>query len=474
MKRTLLFSAVILSLLTAGLYSCGDSGDTVVTDTQDTPDTQVTSEAVTEAPYVLPEADMDGWALSILNYSEAGLSWANIDIVIEESDGDILNDALYNRNLVLTEKYNCQILVDENSNVENEIGKLVMSGDTTYNIFVQSEARSINAFIPYIQDWNNIPHLSLDEAWWNPNATSVYNMRGKQLALAGNQSLSAVSRSVCMVFNKNIWTQYGDPDINLYDLVTDNEWTVDKFIEVNRMVSQDLNGDGRMDGADLYGLNMGRGFKGYIATFLAGSGMNFTGTDDAGMPIFTLHENETAINLIVTLMDALSYDGFYYNEDKTIHGFAPSDFFKNGHALFTQGVPHDIYKLRDMEDDIGILPMPKLTTSQENYYSAAYGGTTWCLSGTFDLEQVDNMGILMEALAYTTYRDIIPVYKEVALKTKTARDTESEAMLDIIFNSVYFDFGTNILFESVLSNGFITDLWNKKSSDILISSMEKN
>ncbi len=477
MKQHHLFSAAaLLGMLAIGLLSCGSAGtqDTVTTAPTGNETTPVGTDAVTADAYILPEKDMEGWALSVLNYNEAGLSWANIDIVMEESDGDILNDALYNRNIALTDKYNCQILVDESGDVDADIRKLVMAGDTQYNVYISSEARTFNAYLPYIQDWNNIPHLSLDKPWWNPNATSVYKMGGKQLALAGNQSLSAVSRAVCMVFNKNIWTQYGNPDINLYDLVAENTWTVDKFIEVNRTVSQDLNGDGTMDENDLYGLNMGRGFKGYIASFLAGSGMNFTGMDESGMPVFTLHENETAIQLIASLIDALSYEGFYYNEDTSVHGFAPADFFKNGHALFTQGVPHDIYKLRDMEDDVGILPMPKLDASQESYYAAAWGGATWCLPTTFDLEEADNMGILLEAMAYTTYRDVLPVYKEVALKTKTARDNESEEMLDIIFDSIYFDFGTNILYDSILANGLLTDWWKKKSSDVLISSIEKH
>ena len=39
--------------------------------------------------------------------------------------------------------------------------------------------------------------------------------------------------------------------------------------------------------------------------------------------------------------------------------------------------------------------------------------------------------------------DIQPEYKEVLLKTKLARDNESEEMIDIIINSISFDFGIN-------------------------------
>ena len=75
-------------------------------------------------------------------------------------------------------------------------------------------------------------------------------------------TLTAVSRAVSIVFNKRIWNEYGDPSQRLYDLVYDNEWTIDKFIELSRSVCSDLNGDTVWNEDDLYGMFMGRGFKG--------------------------------------------------------------------------------------------------------------------------------------------------------------------------------------------------------------------
>ena len=173
------------------------------------------------------------------------------------------------------------------------------------------------------------------------------------------------------------------------------------------------------------------------------------------------------------LIDAAGMNGFTYNTMDHVHSASPADFFENGHALFSQRVPNDIYKLRDMEDDIGILPMPKYDASQENYIAAAWGGAVWTLPKTFDTADADNLGIVLEAMSYATYHEVVPVYKEIALKTKTARDNESEEMLDIIFDNVYFDFGTNIMYDAVIADTFLTDIFNSGSSGIIISSMEK-
>ncbi len=471
MKKTII-AILLASMLTGTLAACG--GTTTETETAAAADTTAVAETETETELTdnLPETDMGGYELAFHNFTENWLTWANTRIVVPEMTGDVLNDALYNRQTDIEERFNCKILTEEADYTTDLLKANVIAGDDTYSVFACSETNTLEA-LPYITKWDDIPYLQLDQPWWNPDATKVYNILNKQIALAGNISLSAVSRAVCMVFNKNIYSEYFAGEDTLYDIVAANEWTLDKYLEITDTVHADLNGDGVYDANDLYGLNMGRGFKGYIASFLCGSDMNFTTSDADGNQSFTLHQNEKGIGLMQKLVDKLGSQGYYYNEDKSVHSFSPSDFFSSGHALFTQGVPNDIYKLRDMEDDIGIVPMPKYDAAQEKYTAAAWGGATHMLARTFDMAEAENLGIILEAMSFSGFYDVIPQYKEIALKTKTARDSESADMLDIIFSSVYFDFGTNILYDDVLANTFLTDIWNKKSSDVIVSSMEK-
>ena len=90
------------------------------------------------------------------------------------------------------------------------------------------------------------------------------------------------------------------------------------------------------------------------------------------------------------------------------------------------------------------------------------------------MADAEKLGAALEAMSFYGYRDVIPVYKEVALKTKTTRDNESADMLDIIFGTIYFDFGTNIMYDAVFAEGFIRSIYKAKSSDSIVSSMEKN
>ena len=466
MKKQALTFLLIVAILSV---SCGS--ETVKPDDGTTGGTtpEVTTEPEGDG---LPEVKMDGWEMRVLNYTEDSLSWVNTRIIVEEQSGDVLDDAIYERNTSLEERFDFRIMTDEVDRVQDRISQNVLAGDDSYDIYVMQEGLSAS-YLPYTLDWHNIPYLRLDKAWWNPAATSVYEFDGKQTALAGNMTLSAASRAVCMVFNKRIWSELGD-QTDLYGLVRDGKWTVDRFLSIAKATNKDMNGNAEWDENDVYGLMLGRGFKGYIASFLCGSDMNFTEKNADGKDEFTLYKNEKGIGLMTKLIEAWSVgNGFEYNKGDHLHNATPANFFENGHALFSQRVPNDVYKLRTMEDDIGILPMPKYDEKQENYCSAAWGGAVWTLPKTFDMNKEDNLGTVLEAMSYYGYKDVIPVYKEVALKTKTARDDESSDMLDIVFSTIYFDFGTNIMYDAVIAESFLKDIFNSKSADTIVSSMEK-
>lgn len=94
-----------------------------------------------------------------------------------------------------------------------------------------------------------------------------------------------------------------------------------------------------------------------------------------------------------------------------------------------------------MESDFGLLPYPKLTETQENYYStvAPYNSQFICVP--LIQNDVERTGIITEALAYYGKEIVTPAYYDVNLIGQTARDEESADMLDIIFDSLVFDIG---------------------------------
>ena len=246
---------------------------------------------------------------------------------------------------------------------------------------------------------------------------------------------------------------------------------MDKYLEIAQSIASDLNGNQQWDQDDLYGMFMGRHFKGYLQGFSTSTGLSWTTANADGEHEFTLHKNERAINLLTRLIDLWQTEGFTYDIATTTSGKnGYLTCFQDGHALFTHCVPYEILNLRSMTQDFGILPMPKQDEAQENYISPCAGGASWAMSKTVSADDYENMGIILEALAYETYCDILPLYIENAVKTRAGRDADSAEMLDIIYNTLKFDFAGNLLLNK-MQYGWMTTIYNAKSSNILVSSI---
>ena len=138
-------------------------------------------------------------------------------------------------------------------------------------------------------------------------------------------------------------------------------------------------------------------------------------------------------------------------------GLEPVDF-SNGKTLFYKANMFDLEKMRSYDIDIGFLPCPKYDEDQEHYYAPSFGAEISVLLKTLPEERYENVGILLEALAFDTNKNLIPEYKEVLLKTKYARDNESEDMIDIVVNSVSFEFGLNA-WQDIVANPLVKDIF---------------
>jgi hypothetical protein len=93
-----------------------------------------------------------------------------------------------------------------------------------------------------------------------------------------------------------------------------------------------------------------------------------------------------------------------------------------------------------METNFGILPFPKYDEEQETYLSHSYDGHS-IFAIPSSLVDTDMSGMIMEALGAESRYSVIPKYYDVVLKGRTTRDDESQEMLDIIRENLFFDFG---------------------------------
>ena len=96
---------------------------------------------------------------------------------------------------------------------------------------------------------------------------------------------------------------------------------------------------------------------------------------------------------------------------------------------------------REMEDEFGILPMPKTFADQDSYYHTVSPGNSSYLMIPYGVPNTDELGLVIEALAMKSQKMVTPEFYEMQLKGRDTRDDESSEMLDIIFATRSFDLG---------------------------------
>ena len=258
-------------------------------------------------------------------------------------------------------------------------------------------------------------------------------------------------------FNKKLYDQYYDE--NIYDVVTDGKWTLDKLKAMTKDVCSDTNGDGKMDATDFYSL----GFMSAatpLDAFVAALDLSITTKNADGIPDLSFYCERT-VNAFEKLTDLVMKNPGTYTNPRSEAAGANSVFrqkFLDGGIIFNFTNNLETEYLRDMKDGYGILPLPKLDESQSGYYAwMNYDVNTMCVPVTNS--DPTRTGIIIDALCYLSWRDVLPNYYNIRVSQKSLRNDDSIEMLKTIHNSLVYDAGN--------AYGWTLDLMNQVRSAIV-------
>lgn len=456
MKR--LLAALVASLVLICSCSQDDVEDTSGNNTV-MPDDTMSSEE-TEKP--LETVDLDGFELRILNYDDTWFTWANNVMDAEELNGEILNDALFNRTLKTEQNFNSKVNFQYVKATHEVIGPLVYAGDDVYDMAMLFDASIDDAIASgWLGFWDELESIDFEDKHWDADVVKLYNFNGRQVALDGAFSLYNYSTRHCYAFNKKMLADL-NVGYNPYDLVNDGVWTVDKLYEIASAAVRDIDGDGNITVKDSFGIS-GSVTRHYSA-LIAGSGVRYVDKDADGSLYFTVAKDEYAVSVLQKLVELNAGNQIYDSGTKDIGGGDPG-LFRNGHTLFTAAYINEVSALRDMDDDIGILPPPKFNEAQKSYLSLVEGGALSVILKTLSPDRYENVGILLNALAYYSRQDVIPAYIEVLLKSKVSRDEESAAMIELIFDNSCYDLGTGV-WSAIIKNIYTSKIFLPRSENV--------
>ena len=132
---------------------------------------------------------------------------------------------------------------------------------------------------------------------------------------------------------------------------------------------------------------------------------------------------------------------------------------------------HAVRIFTDVEDDYGILPYPKWDENQSGYYTMSDGSSP-LIAVPKTVKDTDFVGMITEAMAAESYKQVTPVIYDIALKVRGARDEESLEVIDLATRSGVVDFG--FVFGDYDKMGFFLSYLMEKKKDNFASYYASN
>jgi hypothetical protein len=454
MKHHRFFAFTALFLLLSVLFvSCAGEADNELGATLNTTGAETEPE-VTSALSTVEVNDYEGYNFKIVVTNQ---DKRHVDFVAEEENGATLNDLVFRRNMRIEDTFNI-VLTSEDKDfgtINSTVQKDVAAGQTSYSLYVSNATAHTLASAGNLIALNSMPGLNIEKPWWDQNAISGMSIGGNIYMLTGDITPTGLLTSEAILFNKKL---FDDKNITYpYDTAFDGKWTLDVMNDITKGLTEDIDGDGKIsDKTDLFSFTC---WFDNAHAFFYGAGGVMVNKDEEDIPYLDWNiERYTAIydkiyNIII---------GNEANYSLTDHEYS-FKVFNEGRAYMC-GITFQKIEmfLRDMNDDYGVLPMPKFDESQPRYMTDVSGAGSMIVIPVSTVD-TDIVGNITEALAAAAYDMITPSLYDVIVSVKNVRDEESAQMVQLIIRNRVFDMSHMYY---IPGDDFVYDLLKAKSTDV--------
>lgn len=445
MKIKILSFFLAILMISACFVSC-QKQETEEDYETDTVTTDAETEKVARTFNDLQAVDFGGENFTILTRDRYNGLWDPFEYDSEGLNGDTLNDSVYERNCMVEEKFNCNVIqiADEGYGNTALAAFLSMTAEE-YDVIVLPIMNSIGmlALTGYSYNFKNIESVDLDDAWWDQGVNNSLSLVDRYYTICGDLNLNDDIATWCVCFNKKIARDYG---IDHYVALNDGTWTLESMYTNAKKFAVDSSYDGSR-----YGICTQAEFG--EALLLADNKYCFT-KDNNGIPRNNMRDSsftETVFTIFDYMKDTnVNLLGHNKGETEGYEGYASwgslYGMFSSGDSFYLAASISTVMnsnKISAMQDGFGILPIPKFNADGEyvSTFQVEAGTSISILSNHPNAEKIGTFLTAMNAASSTT---VIPALYETTLERREVPDSDSLVSLDIIFANRVIDIGYTV------------------------------
>lgn len=367
------------------------------------------------------------------------------EFICESLGGGVVADAVYERNIAVENMLGLTLDFYEGHVIE-EVDRDIKSGTAEFELVANY---TFQACVPAIEglylNLSAFENIDTSKLYWNQgyNEMSTFTDDNIQYLASGPMAITMFRYAFLTLYNRTLFEDHKIGD--LFQTVKNGQWTLDYQYSLLKDHYVDADGDGAVSDGDFYGFVTGDTIS--VDPYMVTSDIHMIIRDPSTGDLTFNGEGVSRISDLCDKLQIIYNDQSTYaykSMDDIIVSDCVIDHFTAGKALMATTL---FYKMEMSYEDLGamaygIAPIPKYDAHQENYHSYVQAEVTsfGISAGIGDPDRQEKCAAALEALAYHSNLLVRPAYYETVLSERYMQDPESVDMLDLIFDTLDFDF----------------------------------
>ena len=443
MKKMLCMFLAML-MLASLLVACANSNDPA----QDSQGEQ-TEQETGDPNYTdeVPALNFGDETITILSRDKFGVNDEFFAESNTDTQSDVVASAVYGRNMNIENRLGVTLEMLLEAEPVAKHSTAVKGGSSDYDIVTDSTYLAIQAVLKgEFVNLRDIQYIDLDKYYWTQGYNDIvsFGAENKQYLASGALALSMFRYMFVTVYNREVFESLGETD--LYEVVKNGDWTMhyqnqiiaDRYLDIGETPN-------KRDEKDMYGLITGDTVS--VDPYCVAANVQLVSKNSDGEWFYNADQFERTVDLCEKVQALYNNSATYVFKTATYDDTGKTDIveaFANGVSMMaTVQVFALETNVGDLaEFDYGIAPMPKFDVNQENYATYVQDQVTavGVSSSIADEDKLAMLGAVLECMASESYATVVDAYYSTALSYQYLQNPESKEMLDLIYNSLTFDF----------------------------------
>ncbi len=391
-----------------------------------TEDTYIDVEIDTTEPWVeLPTGMYAGYTLTMLGENADDLGYEEFTTFL----------STYERNQQVQAQYGIQLdcICANEAEIFSLVANDVAAGTGDFDVVFAniSQTGALLTQREMLLHLKALPYLDLSHSRWDADVNRGLGI-GNYLPMATGELVPTSDlKTALMVFNENVANKI---NVDLYDYVKTGGWTIEKMYAIVNECYGDMNGNGKTDIEDSFGLVAENTFANAI---MVSTDTAMVIKDEDNLPFVYNAATDQMTHMYSVLYEMIQSPAttYYSKTDMPVYPDPAFTVYENGYTLLYATDVEGARNAFNRSVLVSIIPYPKFDVEQEEYKSFVSDNSTAVMVPTA-IKDPELVGYALEALAQASnFRG--------ALSASFCSTSMDQEMLELIWGSKTLDFGCN-------------------------------